>query len=144
MRIPVALLALTVAACGKASSSPAANFAGDQLTGWWAESFDDSEACAPTNVRAQYTLSPDGKRLLMKMDRKWKTDLGERDSVEATVISSSPRSLTIQYDGETRTDDAGKPVTWELVIVAPGLYRWRETSWEKGKVNIVVGVRCSQ
>lgn len=145
MRVSSAVaLALVLAACGQAPRSPAAGFDSSQLSGWRAESFDDSEACAATNVRSQYIISRDGKRLLMKMDRKWKTGLGELDSVEATVLAASPRSLTIQYDGETRVDAAGKTVAWELVIVAPGLYRWRETSWESGKVNIVVGVRCSQ
>jgi hypothetical protein len=143
MRIFIVPLVLMVTACGQDSSDRATGSAVDQLTGWWAESFDDSDACAPGNVRARYTLSPDGKRLLMQMDRKWQTALGERDSVEATVLASSPRSLTIQYDGESRTDASGKPVTWDLVVVAPGLYRWRESSWEKGRVNVVVGVRCA-
>lgn len=50
----------------------------------------------------------------------------------------------MRYDNETRLNANGKLVEWQLIIVAPGVYlRWRETDWPEGKVNGVVGIRCS-
>jgi hypothetical protein len=85
----------------------------------------------------------DGKRLEMRFDRKWKTELGETDHFGATIVSATTRTLVIRYDGETRLKRSGKPVEWELAVVAPGVYRWRETEWRPGEVNTVVGIRCS-
>ncbi len=87
-------------------------------------------------------ISADGKRLDMRFDRLWETELGKTDRMGAKIISATSRSLVIQYDNETRLKVTGKPEEWELIIVAPGVYRWRETDWKEGKVNIVVGIRC--
>jgi hypothetical protein len=59
------------------------------------------------------------------------------------VVAETERSLTLRYDNETRQDAHGKLVEWQLIIVAPGVYRWRQTDWPEGKVNGVVGIRCS-
>jgi hypothetical protein len=88
-------------------------------------------------------VSADGKRLEMQFDRKWKTELGETDHFGASIVAASSRTLVIRYDGETRLKRSGKPVEWELAIVAAGIYRWRETEWTPGEVNTVVGIRCS-
>ncbi|MBQ0944801.1 hypothetical protein KAK07_15785 [Ideonella sp. 4Y16] len=125
------------------TAQPAAGFAQAQLSGWWAESYNTDQACDPQNLRVRHTISPEGRRLVIQFDRKWKTDLGEMDRIEATIMSSTERSLTIRYDGESRTKRNGQPVEWELSMVAPGVYRWRETEWPAGTVNTVVGIRCA-
>jgi hypothetical protein len=114
-----------------------------QLSGWWAESYNTDLACGSKNLHTTMQVDPSSKRLEMKFDRKWKTELGEREHFGATIISATNRTLIIQYDGESRLKRSGKPVEWELAIVAPGVYRWRETEWQAGAVNTVVGVRCS-
>jgi len=115
-----------------------------QLSGWWAESYNTDVTCSADNLKVKHELSADGKRLSLKFDRRWQTELGEMDHVEATVLSSTERTLVIQYDGESRSRPDGKLQEWELSIVAPGVYRWRETSWPTGNVNPVVGIRCSE
>jgi len=115
-----------------------------QLSGWWAESYNTDLACAPENVRTQMLIDSQAKRLEIKFDRKWKTELGEMERIGAVIIAATNRTLTIQYDNEKRIKHNGKPVEWELSIVAPGVYRWRETEWPAGEVNTVVGVRCTQ
>jgi hypothetical protein len=114
------------------------------LSGWWAESYNTDITCSPENLRVKHGFSSDGKRLLLQFDRKWKTDLGETGQLEATVLSQTRRSIVILYDGETRKKRNGQLVEWELSIVAPGVYRWRETEWLSGKVNTVVGIKCSE
>ena len=59
------------------------------------------------------------------------------------VLAETDRSLTLRYDNETRRTSDGKLVEWQLIFVAPGVFRWRETDWPEGKVNGVVGIRCS-
>lgn len=115
-----------------------------QLSGWWGESYNTDLACGQQNLKSTMEISPDGKRLNMRLDRRWKTELGETDRMGANIISATSRSIIIQYDGETRLKRTGKPQEWELTIVAPGIYRWRETEWDPGEVNTVVGIRCSQ
>lgn len=115
-----------------------------QLSGWWAESYNTDVTCGAQNLKVKHEFSADGKRLYLRFDRKWQTELGETDHTEATVLSSTERTLVIQYDGESRYRPDGKLQEWELSIVAPGVYRWRETSWPAGDVNTVVGVRCSE
>lgn len=114
------------------------------LSGWWAESYNTDITCGPQNLRVRHEFSPDGKRLLFRFDRKWKTELGETEQFEASVISQTRRSIVIRYDGESRKKRNGQQVEWELSIVAPGVYRWRETEWPAGDVNTVVGVKCSE
>ena len=112
------------------------------LSGWWAESYNTDITCGSQNLRVKHEFSTDGKRLLLRFDRKWKTELGEAEKFEATVVSQTRRSIVIRYDNERRKKRSGQQVEWELSIVAPGVYRWRETEWPVGEVNTVVGVKC--
>ena len=139
----LALSLLTVSTVSLAATDPKPmSFDRAQLSGWWGESFNTDLACDPENLKTTMEISSDGKRLEMRFDRRWKTELGEKDHFGATIISATSRTLTIQYDKETRKKTSGKPVEWELAIVAPGVYRWRETEWKPGEVNTVVGIRC--
>ena len=115
-----------------------------QLSGWWAESYSPTPACDPSNVRTRQVFSEDGKHLKFVLDRPWQTELGLATEVQATIVSSTRRTLTIRYDNESRKKRTGQPVEWELSIAAPGVYRWRETEWKPNEVNTVVGVRCTE
>lgn len=139
----LAAVVLTVTACGGSTSERPAQFDMLQIAGWWAESSDTTDACDRSKARMKYTLSADGSRLLVRFDRARKTGDREVDAFEAEVLKSSRRSLTLRYPSETRPGASGEPGSWDMVFVAPGIYRWRETRWSPGRVNEVIGVRCS-
>jgi len=138
------ILVLFSPLCLGARNSDPFPFDSGQLSGWWVENYDTHAACGPDNPRTQLTIDPTGSRLEMRMDRTMDTALGAIDRLEATILKATSRTLVIQYDGETRRKSNGQPMEWELAIVAPGVYRWRETDWPPGEVNVVVGIRCSQ
>lgn len=114
-----------------------------QLSGSWSDSVNANSVCDQARHFTRMQLSDDHARLAIFNDRTWKSKLGETNRFAATVVAETERSLTLRYDNETRLNAAGKLVEWQLIIVAPGVYRWRETDWPEGKVNGVVGIRCS-
>lgn len=120
-------------------------FNAEQLTGDWAESYNNKLACSPDNLHFKMELNPKGKKLNILLDRMWKLDNGENtDRYSAAIISATDRTLVIRYDNETRTRQDGSLVEWELSMVAPNIYRWRETGWGEDEVNSVVGIKCSK
>jgi len=120
-------------------------FKAEQLAGDWAESYNNKPACSPDNLHFKMELNPKEKKLNVLLDRMWKLDNGETtDRYSATIISATDRTLVIRYDNETRARQDGSLVEWELSMVAPDIYRWRETGWSEDEVNSVVGVKCSK
>lgn len=117
-------------------------FDATQLSGSWSDSVNTSSVCEEARHFSRMQLSDDHQRLAIFNDRTWKSSLGTTNRFAATVLAETERSLTIRYDNETRRDPSGKLVEWQLIIVAPGVYRWREADWPEGKVNGVVGIRC--
>jgi hypothetical protein len=113
-----------------------------QLAGSWAESAGTAPICTNNEVRYQFEFTPDPGRLTIRLNRLHPTEIGEFDKVNATITASTSSTLTLQYQGETRRRDDGQLLEWQLVVVSPGVYRWRETSWPPEGVNVVVGVRC--
>ena len=142
-RVLLFLPLATTAALAASDPSPLP-FDSQQLSGWWGESYNTDLACAPQNLKTTMRVDTTFKRLELRFDRKWKTELGESEGFGATILSATTHTLVIRYDNESRKKPDGRPVEWELAIVAPGVYRWRETSWPAGEVNTVVGIRCSQ
>ena len=139
------LLAISQFAPAQTAAQPQSlSFDITQLSGWWAESYSPEPACDTKNLRTRQVFSEDGKRLTFVFDRPWKTELGLATEFQATIISSTQRSLIIRYDNETRKKRTGESVEWELTMAAPGVYRWRETEWKPSEVNTVVGVRCTE
>lgn len=114
-----------------------------QLSGSWAESVNANIACDGVRRLSRMQLSDDRQKLAIFNDRTWVSKLGETNRFAATVLAETERSLTLRYDNETRRTSEGKLVEWQLIFVAPGVFRWRETDWAEGKVNGVVGIRCS-
>lgn len=114
-----------------------------QLSGSWSDGVNANSVCDQARHFTRMQLSDDHARLAIFNDRTWKSKLGETNRFAATVVAETERSLTLRYDNETRLNANGKLVEWQLIIVAPGVYRWRETDWPEGKVNGVVGIRCS-
>lgn len=142
------LFSLGLAACASfalaATDPQPLTFDPKQLSGWWAESYNTDITCGPQNLRTTMKVDLATKRLEMQFDRKWKTELGEKDRSSARIVSSTARTLVIQYENETRRKRNGQLMEWELSVVSPGVYRWRETEWPVGAVNSVVGIRCAE
>lgn len=138
----VVLLATVAGAVSAATDPEPFPFDPAQLAGWWAESYNTDVTCGPQNLRTTMRVDLAAKRLEMKFDRKWKTELGETDHFGARIVAATSRTLIVRYDNEKRLKRSGVPVEWELAVVAPGVYRWRETEWKPGEVNTVVGIRC--
>jgi hypothetical protein len=148
MRLKAAILSavamLLGVSCLAATISSPFPFDPSQLSGWWGESYNTDQTCGSQNLKATMRVDGPSKRLEMRFDRKWKTELGESEGFGATIVSATARTLVVRYDNEKRTTRNGQLQEWELSVVAPGVYRWRETSWPAGEVNTVVGIRCSQ
>lgn len=145
-----AAIVLTLVGCASVPPQPkpqlqpqGLNFVLDQLAGSWAESSSSKSVCTDDEVRYRFEFAPDGKKLTVRLNRIHSTEIGDRDEIAASIIESSEHSLTIAYDGESRLHPDGTPLQWQLVVVAPGVYRWRETTWPAEGVNVVVGVRCT-
>ncbi len=114
-----------------------------QLSGSWAESVNADSVCDGARRFSRMQLSDDRQKLTIFNDRTWVSTLGETNRFAATVLAETEHSLTLRYDNETRLAADGKLVEWQLIFIAPGVFRWREVHWPEGKVNGVVGVRCS-
>jgi hypothetical protein len=143
-RLAATLFALGASVVANSQTLPF-SFDATQLSGSWAENYNDDFACGADKRKSAMVISADGKRLDIQFDRKTDTAIGnELDHVGASILRATKRKLVIRYDGETRKNANGEPVEWELAIVAPGVYRWRDAASAIGKVNIVVGIRCSQ
>ena len=134
------LATLLLSAAVTAAATP---FDVTQLSGSWSDSYNTNSVCDPSRHFTRMQLSDDHARLAIFNDRMRKSQLGEGNHFAATVVAETERSLTLRYDNDRRRDAQGQPVEWQLIIVAPGVYRWRQADWPEGKVNGVVGIRCS-
>lgn len=114
-----------------------------QLAGTWVSSVDTKRACDEESTHFRMQLSDDRQHLAIFYDRSEKTPLGQANRFAASIVGATQYSLTIRYENETRRNRSGKLAEWELIMVAPGVYRWREAEREAGWVNRVVGIRCS-
>jgi hypothetical protein len=144
MKIPALILSIFLFPC-LVNAQAIEQFDPKNLSGWWAESSDTSPACTEKNRRFKFEFLQRMNLVIIKFDKKIKTGISDvdLDEVAAIIVSSTSKSLVIKYSGETRKKTNGKPIEWELAIVAPGVYRWRETDWPLGEANGVVGIKCS-
>nr|WP_295381961.1 hypothetical protein [Pseudoxanthomonas sp.] len=51
---------------------------------------------------------------------------------EYRILQQIPEGLRMSLKGETRMDDSGQPVTWDLVLVDRDTYCWRRNDWGDG------------
>jgi hypothetical protein len=65
---------------------------------------------------------------LKKEDRQVRSPV----RVQKAADGSDGRSIVIQYDGETRLDDKGKPVVWVLVMPDRETFLWHRVDWPFG------------
>ena len=94
----------------------------NQLSGVWADSVDTEPACAMKNGHFRYEFSSDRKRLAIQFDREIDSGAaGKVSHIDATVLAATARTITFRYDGEQRMNSLGKPIEWQLAMVAPGV-----------------------
>jgi hypothetical protein len=51
--------------------------------------------------------------------------------------------IRIQYEGETRLDENGKPVAWEVYMTDPDTFYWHRVGWPNGATTAAVR-RCKE
>ena len=85
------------------------------------------------------TFSPD--RLTMLLTHAKPLD-GDTDRVTRYEIREvAPSGIRGFMIGETRRDDAGQLVVWDLILTSPNTYRWHRVDWPAGSYTPQV-VRC--
>jgi len=55
-----------------------------------------------------------------------------RRLAEYRILREIPAGLEMSLKGETRTNDAGQPVTWNLVLLERDKYCWQRSDWGSG------------
>lgn len=61
-----------------------------------------------------------------------KNEHGTRESrreVTYQILRDLPNGLRMSLDGEKRLDPAGKPVTWDLMLLDSDQYCWHRGDW---------------
>ena len=112
------------------------------LSGWWDEgSIDDLGLfCGADRNLHRHEFSGDGQHVTWAFEEPLEASGSSEYSYR--IVAADTVSLTLELDGEDRTDASGKPYVWQLVIVDNGTFRWRATSFPPGKYNQVIGKRC--
>jgi hypothetical protein len=72
---------------------------------------------------------------------------GSERSVSRVGVSRFPfperPTIRLQYQGETRLDDKGKPVAWEVIMVERDTFYWHRVDWPPGATTPPVR-RCRE
>ena len=70
---------------------------------------------------------------------------GKSDSIAGVtnynIRSVSGAILSTNMEGETRTDEQGNIVSWELIVNSPSEYCWRRSDWSQERCS-APRVRC--
>ncbi len=136
MRVAIQVFLLVVAATAHAESRDPllAHFEGD----WGLPGTE--EKCE--DVESTFTFSSDGSRLELRYARPVEDLTGHyRDVYEYSVIAIAGNSVRMKLEGETRTDDRGELVVWDLVRISDDSYCWHRADWTPGQCT-VPRLRC--
>ena len=58
-----------------------------------------------------------------------------RSKVDTVAIRGKSVAIVLQYDGEERLDDKGKPVRWWLIMPDRDTFYWHREDWAAGAVT---------
>ncbi len=108
------------------------------IAGTWG--FAEVNECAEDP--RDFVFSRDGKR--MSAVHKGLAEAGDgdlRSRFEYKVLAATPESLHVALEGETRLDESGQPVTWDLVVFDTNTLRWRRSDWPQDEFTSEL-VRC--
>ncbi|MEE2566149.1 hypothetical protein [Hyphobacterium marinum] len=68
---------------------------------------------------------------------------GSGESAEGPILSTDPRWIVIQYEGEERLTEAGEPVAWVLFMDSRDEFRWIRRDWIGTGRSTYSLVRCN-
>jgi hypothetical protein len=138
--IPLTCLCFLSTACSLASNPSADNaFPMEALQGDWG--WEGLDECTKSPVRFRFTEeatrmhvshlteAPDGSKQLPRVETSY------------TVLGGSSNRLHVRKDGDGQ-DDAGQPLTWELVLFEENAFCWHRSDWTPGGCTKAVR-RCA-
>lgn len=146
MRIAILGLLLAAALPAHAQQPDAATLAEERLTGKWGMVMRDPPDaeegpyfldCDKAAVEIRFERTPTGQ-LIYESEAfgSLAKDLTPEERISrgpVRTVIADPRGvgaiLVVQYDGETRLDDDGKPVVWELILVDANTFHWQRADW---------------
>lgn len=100
----------------------------DHFEGEWGLPGTDSTC---EKIEATLKFSEDGSRLDVHYPVPVGSDIGRvSDVFEYSVVAVAGNSVRMKLDGETRKDDQGKLVVWDLVRLSADAFCWHRADWE--------------
>ena len=120
-------VALSAPACARDAQEPPAS-AFDLLPGKWG--WEGSGDCREAPLEMSFT--PDKK--VLRLSHASVNEAGQRaprKTTDYTVLAETSNGLSLEKHGEEAKDPAGKPITWNLVVIRPGEYCWQRSDWPK-------------
>lgn len=102
-------------------------------------------------VEGQFTCETNPHTIRLSKDRRQLTFTYPRPIVEETgrrrsvyeVRGQAERSIRLFLTSETRKDEAGKLVEWDLIMLSRDAYVWRQSDWP-ADVSTPLLERCPQ
>jgi hypothetical protein len=134
--LPWLVLFVSIAACAGQPRRDAFT----ALSGTWGWTKDHTRSCA----RNPHTLtfSADRHFMILRHRAPIKSfDGSSRSEAYYRVLQSTPRSVTLGLEGETRHQRDGRPVLWELRLLSDSAYCWRRTDKSEHSCSAPI-VRC--
>lgn len=99
------------------------------LEGKWEWRQEDS-TCSSNPHTLRFVESEN--KLIIEHEKMIDSYNGEKYKVaEYDILGAGKESIALALVGETRTDRDSNLVTWELKLISPNEYCWRESDWAK-------------
>ena len=117
------ILAAVVVAVGCVSARPSDVLSEIQGTWGWV----DGQFTCETNPHT-IRLSEDGRWLTFTYPRPIVEETGRKESVYE-VLGHGDYVIRLFLTSETRRDEAGELVEWDLIMLSPDEYVWRQSDW---------------
>jgi hypothetical protein len=103
----------------------------DIVYGTWAWEHENEEPCSA--LKQTFIISDNRKSMQIHHTPPIEDEDGSKISMTPYVIEgSSPRMLNTFIPTETRLTEDGKPVKWDLVVLARNRLAWHRADWPEG------------
>ena len=100
------------------------------IAGTWAWDRGPAACEGPTQ---RFELAPDRKTMKIHHSEPITNSAGETTDVTNYVVEGGDADVLHTYiPGETRLDDNGNPVKWDLVLIARNRIAWHRADWPEG------------
>ena len=89
-----------------------------------------------SDLTQRFEIAEDGRSMKIHHSEPIESANGTTTSVTDYVVEGSSASALHTYiPGETRLDDNGQPVKWDLVLVGRNRLAWHRTDWPEGSLT---------